>query len=153
MNILIVEDDKYKADAIQDCLNDYLDFPQITTEDSLSSGLFSLMDSPNLDLIILDMSMPSFDISEKDPSGGTPESYAGEDFLSQMTLLDINLPVIVVTQYDNFGSDEKQISLLKLSDKLQHDHPKIFKGSIYFKATSNSWKQELIDLMKSQGIK
>lgn len=153
MNILIVEDDKYKAEAIKECLIDHLNEPVITTADSLSSGLFSLMDLPNLDLIILDMSMPSFDVSEKDPSGGSPEGYAGEDFLSQMTLLGINLPVIVVTQYDNFGTDENQITLSKLGQKLQKNHSKIFKGSVYFKATSNSWKQDLIDLMNNQDFK
>lgn len=153
MKALIVEDDKYKLDAISEFLNSHFESPEIVESNSLSSGLFSLMEANDYHLVILDMSMPSFDISEMDPSGGTPESYAGEDFLSQMTLFGSKIPVIVVTQFDNFGPDKKQISLQKLSDKLAKDHPNIYKGSVYFKATSNNWKNELMNLMNTQGLK
>jgi CheY-like chemotaxis protein len=153
MKILIVEDDKYKSDAIIEYLNSNLEDLIIETADSLSSGLFILMDKSDFDLIILDMSMPSFDITEKDPAGGNPESYAGEDFLSQMTLMGIETPVVVVTQYDNFGSDEKLITLKKLTDKLSIDHGDNFKGSVYFNATSNSWKKELLEKIFEQGLR
>ena len=147
MKILIVEDDKYKSDAINDCLNDFFVNPEIFIEESLSSGLFTL-DEEEIELIILDMSMPSFDVSEKDPTGGTPESYAGEDFLSHMTLMGLITPVIVVTQFDNFESAVGDVSLSNLSKKLFFDHPNIYKGSIYFKVSSSRWKTELKKLLK-----
>lgn len=148
MKILIVEDDKYKSDAIIECLNDYFEKPKILISESLASGLFTLDENEDVELIILDMSMPSFDISDKDPVGGTPESYAGEDFLSHMSLLDMSIPVIVVTQFDNFDSEGKEISLSKLSKRLFEDHPQVFKGSIYFKVSSSAWKNELKKLLK-----
>jgi len=148
MKILIVEDDKYKSDAIKECLNDYFLNPEIFIEESLSSGLFTLDEVEEIELIILDMSMPSFDISEKDPIGGTPESYAGEDFLSHMTLVGMTTPVIVVTQFDNFDSDGEEVSLSNLSKKLFNDHPSAYKGSIYFKVSSSAWKAELKNLLK-----
>ncbi|MCJ8344336.1 hypothetical protein MJH12_02260 [bacterium] len=153
MKILIVEDDKYKSEAILDCLQIYFPVANINITESLASGLFALIDEDSYQLIILDMSMPSFDITEKDPTGGTPESYAGEDFLAQMTLLGITTPVIVVTQYNNFGIDEQQISLSTLSKKLLNDHPAIYQGSIYFKVSSTTWKTELKNLLKKQDIK
>jgi CheY-like chemotaxis protein len=148
MKILIVEDDKYKSDAINDCLTDFFDEPDIVIEESLSSGLFALNEIEGINLIILDMSMPSFDISDKDPTGGTPESYAGEDFLSHMSLLEMTTPVIVVTQFDNFNSEGKEVSLSNLSRKLFNDHYDVYKGSIYFKVSSSTWKIELSNLLK-----
>lgn len=150
MKILIVEDDKYKADAIKECLQEKFEKSLIDVAESLASGLFNLMDNNDYQLIILDMSMPSFDISEKDPTGGSPESYAGEDFLSQMTLLGLVTPVVVVTQYDNFGSDDQQVSLTKLSKKLKLEHPEIYLGSVYFKVSSSAWKIELLKLLESR---
>jgi CheY-like chemotaxis protein len=152
MKIIVVEDDKYKSDAVIDSLKEYIGTATFLLSESLSSGLFLLNENQDADFIILDMSMPSFDITDKDPTGGVPESYAGEDFLSQMTLMDIVVPVIVVTQYDNFGADEQQISLVKLNDKLTKNHPHIYKGSVYFKASTTSWKGELKSLLKNKGI-
>lgn len=150
MKILIVEDDNYKADAIKECLQDNFRDTLIDVAESLASGLFYLMDGNDYQLIVLDMSMPSFDISEKDPTGGAPESYAGEDFLSHMTLLGLVTPVVVVTQYDNFGSDDQQVSLTKLSKKLRLEHPEIYVGSVYFKVSSTAWKVELLKLLESR---
>ncbi|WP_419173414.1 hypothetical protein [Halobacteriovorax sp.] len=148
MRILIAEDDKYKADAIFSFLESRFEDLSVDFARSFSSALFKVIDSAEgFDLIVLDMSMPSFDVSEKDPSGGNPESYAGEDFLSQMTLMGHKTPVIVVTQYDSFGTDEKQISLSKLTEKLYKDHRDVFRGSIYFNAATNSWKNKLWTLI------
>ena len=69
-----------------------------------------------------------------------------------MTLMGMVTPVIVVTQFDNFGSDGKQVSLLNLSKKLFEDHPSVYKGSVYFKVSSSAWKTELKSLLR-KGIK
>jgi len=143
MKILIVEDDQYKSEAISEFLITEFRSPEIVIKDSLASGIFEVLDNGEFDIILLDMSMPSFDVTSKDPSGGTPESYAGEDFLSQMTVLGVNIPIVVVTQYDNFGTDDSQMSLTALDKKLRHNHSEIYEGSVYFKSSSISWKKEL----------
>ncbi|EOI7439889.1 TPA: response regulator [Yersinia enterocolitica] len=143
MKILIVEDDLYKSKAIENFIIEEFGFNEITCKESLSSGIFEVLDNPDYSLILLDMSMPSFDVSEKDPSGGVPESYAGEDFLAQLSLLEIKIPVIVVTQFDNFGGGDSSLSLTSLNQKLLSKHPDIYQGSVYFKSTSNEWKLNL----------
>ncbi|WP_419236670.1 hypothetical protein [Serratia fonticola] len=138
--ILIIEDDLYKSSAITDYLINELAIENISCKESLSSGVFEVLDNPDYDIILLDMSMSTYDISEKDPVGGIPESFAGEDFLAQMDLLGFSIPIIVVTQYDTFGSGDDSFPLKILDKKLSEKHPTIYRGSIFFRSTSNEWK-------------
>jgi CheY-like chemotaxis protein len=140
IKLLIIEDDLYKSNAISEYLRDELNINNITCRESLSSGVFEVLDNPNYDLILLDMSMSTYDISDKDPVGGIPESFAGEDFLAQMDLLGYKIPILVVTQYDTFGAGDDSFPLKILDKKLSKKHPEIYKGSIFFRSISNEWK-------------
>lgn len=148
MNVLIVEDDKYKSDAIVELLKNEGIGGYVHVAESLNGGLFYLHEEPNQGLIVLDMSMPSFDISEDDPQGGTPESYAGEEFLAHMELMGSTTPVVVVTQYHNFGPDSKSVTLEQLDKKLRENYSRCYKGYVYFQSTSNSWKNKLVKLLR-----
>ncbi len=143
MKILLIEDDSYKANAICNFLSEELQIANVVWKESLSSGTFELLDNTGYNLILLDMSMPSYDVSDKDPAGGIPESYAGEDFLAQMTILDIDVPVIVVTQFDKFDEGDDSFSLESLDKRLLEKHSDIYFGAIYFRSTSNEWKTNL----------
>lgn len=150
MKVLVVEDDSYKANALFDFIK--LEYPlaSIVIRESLSSGMFELLEFPEIDLILLDMSMPSFDMSDKDPRGGLPESFAGEDFLSQMELMEIDVPVIVVTQFETFERDDDVIPLDSLTGRLRDGYPNIFLGSVYFKSTSEEWKKKLRKIIRRE---
>lgn len=143
IKILIIEDDFYKSSAISNYLKNELGIPDVTCKESLSSGVFEILDNPIYSIILLDMSMSTYDISEKDPVGGIPESFAGEDFLAQMDLLGFSIPIIVITQYDTFGVGDDAFPLRTLDKKLFDKHPNIYKGSIFFRSTSNEWKSIL----------
>lgn len=140
IKLLIIEDDLYKSNAISEYLRDELNINNITCRESLSSGVFEVLDNPDYDLILLDMSMSTYDISDKDPVGGIPESFAGEDFLAQMELLGYKIPILVVTQYDTFGAGDDSFPLKILDNKLSKKHLEIYKGSIFFRSISNEWK-------------
>ncbi|MCS1349956.1 hypothetical protein NX039_23330, partial [Escherichia coli] len=140
IKLLIIEDDLYKSNAISEYLRDELNINNITCRESLSSGVFEVLDNPDYDLILLDMSMSTYDISDKDPVGGIPESFAGEDFLAQMELLGYKIPILVVTQYDTFGAGDDSFPLKILDNTLSKKHPEIYKGSIFFRSISNEWK-------------
>lgn len=148
MKILIVEDDQYKSDAIDLFIKSKLSDVDIVVKTSLTDGVFEILDNPEYNIILLDMSMPSFGVSLVDPMGGNPESYAGEDFISQMSVLGYEIPIIVVTQYDNFGSVDKAISLSDLDGRLKRNYPNLYRGSVYFKSASNEWKSKLLSMIK-----
>lgn len=144
--ILIIEDQKEKARGISDALNEIL--PNIKSElkESLRSGLKSLKKN-KYDLLILDMSMPRFDqdLSSNEPV--IPESFAGKEILSQMSLRSILIPTIVITQYSVFG--ENKIELSSLDSNFKENYSEFYLGCIYYSSASMNWKKELINLIEN----
>lgn len=146
MKVLIVEDQEEKSEDVVAFFQDaYSEPPQISIQQSLRSGLRDLITNNYYDLIILDMSMPSFDPSEDDPMGASPESFAGKEFLSQMALREISVPVVVLTQYAMF--EKGQVALDELDSIFRKEHSSFYLGSIYYTSAGDSWRHELQDII------
>ncbi len=109
MKILIVEDDENKRNQITTLITESFSFINLAVAKSLQSGLRSIInDKP--DLVILDMTMPTFDIGV-DEDGGRLQPYAGREILRQMDRRNILVPVIVLTQFDRFGEGCDSLTL------------------------------------------
>lgn len=143
MNILIVEDDRDKKDAIVAYLSELDAEFNVVTKESTSSGLQEIIFNDSIDFIILDMSMPTFDMTEEDPTGGGPESFAGKEFLEQMLLRDIEIPVIVVSQLGSFGKGSNKKSLPSLDLELKELFSSFYIGAIYYNSALDDWKLKL----------
>lgn len=147
MRILIIEDQEEKSKDIVKFLSGYYDDElDISQQLSLRSGLGRLVSGEGYDLIVLDMSMPNFDPSLDDPIGGTPESFAGKEFLSQMKLRGISIPVVVITQYATFAKG--QIALEDLDNEFRASYSEFYLGSVYYSYSSHEWKKALSDLLE-----
>ena len=147
MKILIVEDQQEKSDDIVRFLMENKPYElKVSIQQSLRSGLKDLIKNSDYDLIVLDMSMPNFDPSPDDPVGGTPESFAGKEFLSQMELREISIPVVVVTQYATFAKG--QIALEELDTLFKLSHPSFYLGAVYYSSAEASWKEALQRIIK-----
>ena len=68
MRILLVEDDEHKMNDIIAYLNTINNNIEVSTARSVESGVQSAVDNP-YDLILLDMTIPNFDITEKSDGG------------------------------------------------------------------------------------
>lgn len=148
MNILIVEDQKEKSDDLISFFLNYNDGIKIILSKSLRSGLRALFGKENIDLVVLDMSMPNFDPSPDDPVGGTPESFAGREFLAQMDLRDIDVPVVVVTQYATFARGKIELEELDAFFKMSYSG--FYLGSVFYSSADESWKVHLKDILKEK---
>jgi CheY-like chemotaxis protein len=138
--ILIVEDNEKKIEKIRDFLNE--DFPEIDVEEkrSYNSALKEIAINYNsYDLILLDMSMQTYDISNEE-SGGEPEPLAGKNILKQMYLRDIPTKVIVVTMYENYidGTKIKQLDI-----ELSKNFADNYCGYIFFSHSNFDWSKKL----------
>ncbi len=143
MNILLIEDDKDKSKKIENFLKTILD-ANITERRSLKSGLKELvLAGCSYDFILMDMSMPNFDISMDEPEGGTHENFAGRDLLAQMKLREIDSKVLIITQYDTFGSSYNKLSLDELKKQLKDEFSPIYQDTIYYNSAQEDWKNEL----------
>lgn len=144
MKMLIIEDDEDKLKTLAEFIS--AEFPgyAIETAKSYNSGLRAIIKgSKTYDFILLDMSMPNYDISPNEPSGGSPESFAGSELLAQMKLRGIKTPTVVVTMFDAFGDNSSKVSLEQLVEKLAVQFQPTFRGSVYYNPAEDGWRSSL----------
>lgn len=143
MRILLVEDDGGKRDDLRmQLIHSFKEQGKtcaVTEKESLRSAWRALC-GEKFDLLILDMSLPSSDISD-DSAPNEPESFAGREILDQMRLRSIHTPVLVVTQYRTF--ERGSISLEELVAGFADRYAPFFRGHIYYNASSANWRQQL----------
>jgi DNA-binding NarL/FixJ family response regulator len=147
MRILIVEDDENKRSQLESFLAEKRPLAKITTTQSLQSGLRATI-AGEYELIILDMTMPTFDIGLNE-DGGRPQALAGRELIRQMERRDISTPIVVITQFDRFGEGAETLTLKELDSQLQESHPGNYLGAIYYNVAYEDWKDRLEDLMST----
>lgn len=142
MKLLIVEDDRNKLEQLRELIKSRFPDTDVDTRSSYHHGAKSAL-SGGYDLILLDMSMPTYEASSSS-SGGSPLHFAGREVLRQMKRRDVVAQVIVVTQFDTFGEGASRMSLEELTEALRRDHPGSFLGTIYYHPKQEQWKTELV---------
>jgi CheY-like chemotaxis protein len=146
MRVLIIEDDENKLKQICDYIIDLGFSINITTKRSFQSGLKAIV-TDKFELIIMDMSMPTFDITPSS-SGGRFRTYAGKDIMEEMQRLEIEKSVIVITQFDIFGEGDNYITLLELTKELEKNYFKFYRGTVYYNASESNWKHDFEKLYR-----
>lgn len=142
--ILIVEDNQKKLEKLKTFLNEeYVDI-EITERMSYNSATREIvLNYNNYDLILLDMSMQTYDVSD-DESGGEPEPLAGKNILKQIYLRNIPIKVIVVTMYENFVDGTK---IKELNEELIQEFNDNYCGYIFFSHINLEWSIKLKELI------
>lgn len=152
IKILIVEDQEEKRHEIEKFIFSLNIKAEINNKTSLRGALKEISNSQNsYSLIILDMSLPSYDPSEDDINGGEPESFAGEEILSQMHLRHINIPTIVITQFSKFIG--VNVEFKDLDELFNSRYDEFYKGSIFYNSIDNKWKKELGQIISTLFLK
>ena len=141
MRVLIVEDDENKRIQLSQYLETLISMESVSLERSLQSGVRKIR-KESFDLVILDMTLPHYDVSPDEPSDDT-HIFGGQEFLPQMDRFDVKTPVIVFTQFEVFGKPPNETDLVSLDLKLGREYPVIYQGVVYYHASINSWKSEL----------
>lgn len=139
--ILIVDDDNYKTSNIVQLLNKMNIEPEITIEKALNPGLRKICQE-NFDIVILDMSMPIFDLSES----SNFNSFGGITFLEEMKRKKISIPTIIVTQYQIFGEGSSQKTSDSI-DKMCQENFQNYKGLIIYSSLESNWKEKLVKII------
>ena len=143
--ILLVEDYEEIAKDIRKFLQEKFPNAKVfncTSYNSAQEMIFEAEDE--YDLILLDMSMSTFDLND-DASGGLPEPAAGQNILEGMYLRNISTPVIVVTMYNVFGRKE----LATFDKELKEQYPDNYRSYVYYSAQKGDWRNILEQQIKS----
>ena len=141
MKVLIIEDNPNKLKQIKNFLKEYYNQPQIEEARYFNGGKSKLYEE-TWDLILLDMSLPTYDITHTE-YGGDKKPVAGKNLMKRMLNRKIFTPVVIITQFETF--DDDRISLDSLNQEFNEKFSNIWKGTIFY--GNDDWNIELKKLL------
>lgn len=141
MKLILVEDDEYKAKQIEM-------FVQAIGHDidiykAYNTGMSAILEG-GYELALLDMTIPSFEISPEHPISRS-RKYGGKDILNEMQRCGIQVPVIVITQYKVFDDGEKSLEML--DEELLQEYAENYRGIVYYNSSILDWQDKLQSIM------
>lgn len=137
--ILLVEDYEEKAQDIHDFIKKaFPDFDIVRCSSYNSAQEMIFEADAKYDLILLDMSMSSYELKD-DATGGLPEPSAGQNILEGMYLREISTPVIVVTMYNVFGRKELSV----FHEELKASYPQNYHSYVFYSSQKSDWRSNL----------
>lgn len=136
-SLLLVEDDEHKRDSIVEFLSDEYPTTSVICAASLMSGVKHAMQAKP-DVILLDMTLPNFDIRDGE-TGGSMHAFGGVEFLKQMKRRKLIIPTIVITQFETFGQPPELKDLPELNAELLEAFAPVYRGAIYYHASIDDW--------------
>lgn len=148
MRILIADDSNDKQEMIYSFIRNKYPISEVIQTYSFNSTREKILTS-SFSLILLDMTMPSFDPNDKNTGFGESRNrpLAGKDIISSMAYREINTPVIIVTQFEVFGRHNQLTSIDDVFEEINGLYPNIVKGTVLFDFQSESWKTKLDKLI------
>jgi len=148
VNVLIIEDDSQKAERILSVVKRAAPDATVDVCRSYQSGLKFLEKENDVALVILDVSLPTFD-PEPEARHGRPRPLGGYDIMRKMKRKRKTPAVVILTALENFGSSTQQYSFEQLSQKCAEEFPENFKGAIYYSQSRTAWRDQLTDVIQA----
>ena len=145
MRVLIVEDESPKLAHLEAFIRERYNPEALVSARSVKGSMGALGSRP-FDLVVLDMSLPTFDIASGE-RGGRPQGFGGRELLRELERLELYPAVVVVTQYPVFSEEGRDISLEELSAELALEFPDTFAGVVYFNNLVGGWKEALQNIL------
>lgn len=145
-SILLIEDDEHKRRSILDFLGDAFPDCEVDACSSLMSGVRKVR-TLQPDAILLDMTLPNFDVKDGETGGGM-HAFGGVEFLKQMRRHKYTYPTIVVTQFETFGQPPDLKDLPELNAELTDEFSPVYRGAIYYHASIDDWALALKSMLE-----
>ena len=141
-NILFIEDNKTKSEAIKNFINEnFQEKFEITIKESFTSGLIELFLN-TYDILLVDMSLPTRDDFSTSLTNNH-EQLGGHRIMSEMNRKNLNIPTILITMFAEFGINESFMDIKELNYILEKDFDKFYKGYVYYSSKEENWKDNL----------
>ena len=149
--ILLVEDEAPKRSHIENLLAELAPHASVSTARSVNSALDKL-ETERVDLLILDMSLPTFDVGERE-RGGRPQGFGGTEVLRNMEMAEIACPTVIITGYEGFLREGGiTVDLAQLRSELMAEFPNILRAVLHYNSTFDEWKMILAATVSETGI-
>ena len=144
-----VEDNKNKLTKLKEVIQEFIQGTtqiidlQIEEANSFTSGVRKI-NHEVWDLIILDMSLPTYDITHGE-TGGDKKPIAGKEIMRRMLHRNILIPVIIVTQFETFG--ENKLTLELLNKEFEEEYKTIWRGTVFYEG--DRWKGDFKQILQN----
>ncbi len=149
--ILLVEDEAPKRKHIETLVLAVLPEVQLEVARSVNSAL-DVLDKGAPDLMLLDMSLPTFDVGERE-GGGRPQGFGGTEILRHVTMASIFCPTIIITGYEGFTREGGgTVDLTALRKELFEEFPNILRGVLHYNSTLDEWRTMLTATLRGEGV-
>ena len=149
---LIVEDDEPKLNAILALVHEMAPRATVYTANSVSSAV-KIISENVIHFSILDMSLPAFDIISGISSGGQPQGFGGRDILRFLEDTQPETYAIILTQYEEFKSNEmdtKSKKLAEISIEMKEEFGAIICGVLYYSGRRGDWRESIKNILKNK---
>jgi CheY-like chemotaxis protein len=139
--ILIAEDNNFKKQKILQHLQAVHNDLVVDETYSFTTTWKTIVKN-QYDLIILDMSLPTFDITGLE-NGGDFRTLGGKELAKKMKRRNIETPFVIVTHYKNFSDNINTYTFESLRSELLTEYPNTCLEFIYFSSNSSEWRNQL----------
>lgn len=142
IHALLVEDEGPKLAHIRRFMME--SFSNVRTVDARSvSTALDIIEDELFDLLLLDMSLPTFDVGHGE-HGGRPQGFGGIEILRHIEMAGLELPTIVLTGYEAFPDEAGTlIDLNTLRERLKEEFQETVVAVVHFNSSLDDWKASL----------
>ncbi|APR70783.1 hypothetical protein F909_03796 [Acinetobacter sp. ANC 3929] len=146
LNILIVEDDSQKFLHIKNHIlkNKEHAFSLFFMQANSVTDAINKIEEKQPDILILDISLPTFNISNNE-SGGRARHIGGVEILDFMDLMSICCKTIILTGYEAFLIENKPIDFINFKNELIEDFPNIIHDVLFYNSINANWKSKILE--------
>lgn len=145
--VLIVEDDDYKLESLQECLAQFDDIDVKVCRSFTSAA--KAVKRTTFDLIILDMSLPTFDGGGGASDEGEAQGLGGKRLIRLCNEYGTLCATILVTQFSNYEDFGKTTSVSELASDLAGILEDQFIGTVRYNRASTEWKVSLNEYLQT----
>jgi DNA-binding response OmpR family regulator len=148
----VIEDSTPKADRMVHFLQERFPHLKVRVFGSYHSGLSAIVAEVPA-LLLLDMSLPNFD-RKPNAREGRLRPLGGYELLRKLRLRDLSPKVIIVSQLEEFGKGQDQVTFKEIVERCNGEFPGLMLGSVYFGQGSTSpWQRELGSLLDALSVR
>lgn len=138
MKVLLIEDDHFKQELVEQALRELRPGVDLTVGRSVQQAV-RLLAADQYDMIVLDISLPSH---ESRPGGSQPISQpsGGVEVLLELSYEGRSDRVLIVTQYPDIEYNGRLYPLNRFSQAVSASVSVSIVDVIYFNAQDNAWR-------------
>ena len=117
MEVLFIEDENVKQCSIVSYLKKDLAIKNVSVAQSLMGGILALKNT-EFKMVLLDMSLPLYDVNGEDEDLNEFEAFGGIELLDEIDRKELPVKVLVITAFDVIEDDTKKINLEQLDEQM-----------------------------------